>query len=207
MSEERKQQTPYSHVAACGAKDEATAPRTGASDAGLKDPAAEKKRGGGMSRREFARRAAIASAVASWVPVGAAAASAVPAVAAAVAPEPASSLPAGQAQQPPNLPKLTPEGQAEAEARFQAILARYGTRFSEEQKTDLRRLCTMAQPPLDRLRAYNIENGVSPALYLKPLVEREKKPATKASAAPPHVTASAASAPPAAKEPVAPKKP
>ena len=198
MSEERKQQTPCSHVAACGAKDEATAPRTGASDAGLKDPAAEKKRGGGMSRREFARRAAIASAVASWAPVGAAA-SAVPAVAAAaVAPEPASSLAAGQAQQPPNLPKLTPEGQAEAEARFQAILARYGTRFSEEQKTDLRRLCTMAQPPLDRLRAYNIENGVSPALYLKPLVEREKKPATKPSAA---------SAPPAAKEPVAPKKP
>ena len=208
MSEERKQQTPCSHVAACGAKDEATAPRTGASDAGLKDPAAEKKRGGGMSRREFARRAAIASAVASWAPVGAAAASAVPAVAAAaVAPEPASSLPAGQAQQPPNLPKLTPEGQAEAEARFQAILAQYGTRFSEEQKTDLRRLCTMAQPPLDRLRAYNIENGVSPALYLKPMVEREKKPATKPSAAPPRVTASAASAPPAAKEPVAPKKP
>jgi hypothetical protein len=38
----------------------------------------------------------------------------------------------------------------------------------------------MAQPPLDRLRAYNIENAVSPALYLKPLVEREKKPAMKA---------------------------
>jgi hypothetical protein len=124
-----------------------------------------------ISRREFARRAAIASAVASWAPV-----SAIPAV---------SSLPAAQSQPPLNLPKLSPEGQAEVEARFQAILGQYGTRFSEEQKTDLRRLCTMAQPPLDRLRAYAIENGISPALYLKPLVEREKKLA----------------APPAAKKP------
>jgi hypothetical protein len=118
----------------------------------------------GISRREFARRAAIASAVASWAPINAANSGPVS---------------AAQAPQPPNLPSLTPESQAEVDARVQAILSQYGSRLSEEQKIDIRRLCTMAQPPLDRLRAYNIENAVSPALYLKPLVEREKKPATK----------------------------
>jgi hypothetical protein len=151
----------------------------------------------GISRREFARRAAIASAVASWAPVNA-----VP-LTAAIAP---SSLPAKQAQQPPaNLPKLPPESQAEVEARFQAIVSEYGERFSDEQKADLRRLCTIVQPPLDRLRAYNVANGDGPGLYLKPLFEREKKPA----APPPAKTPAAPSpkSPPVAKAPDAAKKP
>jgi len=75
------------------------------------------------------------------------------------------------------MPKLSAEGQAEAEARLQAILSRYGSRFSDAQKADLRRLCFLAQPPLDHLRAYALKNWDGPALYLKPLVEREKKPA------------------------------
>jgi hypothetical protein len=129
-----------------------------------KAPVSEYSRSG-ISRREFARRAAIASALASWAPINAANAEL--------------SVPAPQAPQPQNLPRLTPESQAEVDARVQAILSQYGSRLSEDQKTDIRRLCTMAQPPLDRLRAYNIENAISPALYLKPLVEREKKPATK----------------------------
>ena len=122
----------------------------------------EKTTRAGMSRREFARRAAMASAVASLGPVNALHAG--------------PSARAQQTPQPPNMPKLSPEGQSEAEARLQTILAQYGTRFSEDQKTDLRRLCLLAQPPLDRLRAYAVENGDGPALYLKPLVEREKNP-------------------------------
>jgi hypothetical protein len=120
----------------------------------------EKKTRTSISRREFTRRAALASAVASFAPASAVNA-AVPAL--------------EQTQQPPNTPKLSPEGQTEAEARLQSILSQYGTRFSEDQKADLKRLCLLAQPPLDRLRAYAIENGDGPALYLKPLVEREKK--------------------------------
>jgi hypothetical protein len=81
------------------------------------------------------------------------------------------------------LPKLSAEGQAEAEARVQTILSRYGSRFSEAQKADIRRLCILAQPPLERLRAYALKNGDGPALYLKPLVEREKKPAAPAKSA------------------------
>jgi hypothetical protein len=114
-----------------------------------------------ISRREFARRAAIVSA-ASMVPGR------------TLTADPLASEP--KLPQAPGTPTLSPEGQAEAEARYQAILAVYPTRFSNEQKTDLRRLCFLAQEPLDHLRAYPIENGDGPALYLKPLVEREKQP-------------------------------
>ena len=120
----------------------------------------------GISRREFARRAALASALASVAPavLGTPAALPVP-----------PSVPAGEPQSA-DVPKLSPESRAEVEARTQTILNQYGSRFSEAQKTDLRRLCALAQPPLDRLRAYALENGDAPALYLKPLVEREKNP-------------------------------
>ncbi|MGB9466337.1 MAG: hypothetical protein WBR10_14605 [Candidatus Acidiferrum sp.] len=124
-----------------------------------------RKSGSSISRREFARRAAIVSAVSlvsqSSLPIHA-----------------ASTEPL--AQQPSDVRALSAEGQAEAEARYQAILAVYSPRFSDAQKTDLRRLCFMAQPSLDRLRAYSIENSDAPALYLKPLVEREKKTAPAA---------------------------
>ena len=143
---------------------------------------------GGISRREFARRAALASAVATVAPATALTATSSPldghaAVADAdrlsgAAKDGGHLLdPAGEApQQTPELAKLSPESRAEVEARVQAIFAQYGSRFSEEQKADIRRLCAVAQPSLDRLRAYALENGDGPALYLKPLVEREKNP-------------------------------
>jgi len=118
------------------------------------------KSGSHISRREFARRAAIVSAV-SMVPATTL---------------PGHSLTSALAvAQSPDASSLSPESQSEAEARYQAILGVYGSRFSDEKKADLRRLCFAAQPSLDRLRAYPLENGDSPALYLKPLVEREKK--------------------------------
>ena len=134
-----------------------------------------------LSRREFARRAALASAVASIVP-----AAAVAAPVSALVPSPGESStqnppppasPAAVAPQNslPNAPKLSPESQSEADARFQAILVLYGSRFSNEQKNDLHRLCSVVQPSLDHIRAYKIENGDGPALYLKPAYEREKK--------------------------------
>jgi hypothetical protein len=131
----------------------------------------DEKKNSGISRREFARRAAMASAAASLAPV-----EVLTAESAAASPAP---------QQTPEPPKLTPEGKVEVEARIHAILSQYGKRFTEEQKKDIRRLCALAQPPLDRLRDYAIENGDGPALYLKPLVEREKKPAARPAAAKP----------------------
>jgi len=79
-------------------------------------------------------------------------------------------------QQQPTSANLSPESQAEVESRIQAVLGEYGGRFSDAQKADVRRLCKEAQPMLDRLRAYRVENGDGPALYLRPLMEREKKP-------------------------------
>ena len=144
-----------------------------------REPSAPK----GISRREFARRAAVASAVAAVVPASALTSPSSPlnehaTVAAADRgghlSDPSSRL--SLDQQPTDLPKLSPESHAEVEARVQTILSQYGSRFSDAQKNDLRRLCHLAQPPLDRLRAYALENGDGPALYLKPLVEREKNP-------------------------------
>jgi hypothetical protein len=130
-------------------------------------PKPSSAKSGRISRREFARRAAIASALASVVP---ASTLSTPAAVAITSP------PSGPAQQATDLPKLSPEGHAEVEARIQSILSQYGSRFSDAQKADIRRLCNLAQPPLDRLRAYPLENGDGPGLYFKPLLEREKNP-------------------------------
>jgi len=129
------------------------------------------KKPGKISRREFARRAAFASAAASLSPSNLLQSETKP--------------PSPPAQQPANAPKLSPESQAEVDSRIQAILAQYGNRLSDVQKADIRRLATEAQPPLDRLRAFSTDNGDGPALYLKPLIEREKKPAPSAAPAKP----------------------
>ena len=118
-----------------------------------------------ISRREFARRAAFVSAAASLSP------SNLLSVESVATPEPA--------QQAASAPKLSPASQAEVDSRIQAILSQYGTRLSEAQKSDIRRLATEAQPPLDRLRAFPTTNGDGSALYLKPLIEREKKSVPK----------------------------
>ena len=118
------------------------------------------------SRREFARRAALLS---------------IGAPLAAANPVSGASFPSVSDDQqlpnlPPNFPKLSDQSRAEVEARYEAIVKQYSGRFSDQQKAELRRLSFLAQPPLDNLRAYQIHNGDSPALYLKPVVEREKKP-------------------------------
>lgn len=117
-----------------------------------------------LSRREFAQRAAMLSATASIVP---------PAVMLEV---PGKTSQHDQA--PPSVPKLSPEGQAEADARYQQILTLYGDRLNDEQKAQAKKMCVELQPTLDRIRAYKLDNGEAPALYLKPLYEREKKPPT-----------------------------
>ena len=135
-----------------------------------------------FSRREFARRAALGAASAAVLPISELVS---PAVAPREQSAPSSSgtAPQNPAQSLAPAPRLLPQSQAEAEARFQAILNQYGERFSEAQKNDLKRLCLFAQPGLDRIRAYAVSNGDLPALYLKPLVDRDKKPAAAASKA------------------------
>jgi hypothetical protein len=131
------------------------------------------KNGSAISRREFARRAAFVSAAASLSPTG------------LLRADSAASVPALQSA---NSPKLSAESQAEMESRLKAIFAQYGNRLSNAQKDDLKRLAHDAQLMLDRLRAYPTANEDSPGLYLKPLIERERKPTPKIAVAKPAVT-------------------
>jgi hypothetical protein len=124
----------------------------------------------GISRRQFARRAALLSASASIAP------------AASVFAEPLNEAAAQEAAAAH--PNLSAESQAEAEARYQQILSQYGGRFSAEEKASLREMNLVTQGSLDKVRAFSLENGDAPALYLKPLVEREKKPVQPPAAAP-----------------------
>lgn len=78
-------------------------------------------------------------------------------------------------QSTPSAPNLTPAGQAEVESRYQQILSLYGEHLDEAQKINIKRMCVELQPSLERIRAFKMDNGDAPALYLKPLVEREKK--------------------------------
>ena len=114
-----------------------------------------------ISRREFAQRAAILSATASFVP------------AKIIRPD-VSFDSASQAAQ--NAPKLTPAAQAEADFRYQQLLGLYSDRLDDAQKANIKRMCAELQPSLERLRNFKLENFEVPALYLKPLYERDRKP-------------------------------
>src|SRR5213595_306254 len=122
------------------------------------------KNGSAISRREFARRAAFVSAAASLSPAD-------------LLTRETPAFAAVSTLQTPSGPKLSPESQTEMESRLQAVFAQYGSRLNDAQKADLRRIAAEGQAALDRLRAYPSDNGDGPALYLKPLMEREKKPA------------------------------
>ena len=124
-----------------------------------------------INRREFARGAALLSA--AMVPAGIA------------FKEPAAAA-TGDAQLPEGAEKLSAESRVEAEARFQQLMSQYGSRFDSEEQKSVRDSCYGLQRSLERLRAFPLENGAAPAVYLKPLLEREKKPqsAPAAGAAP-----------------------
>ena len=62
---------------------------------------------------------------------------------------------------------LSPEAQAEVESKIQFILQKYGSRLNETQKADIQRLVKEGQKPLEKLRAYALENSDAPALVLR----------------------------------------
>lgn len=118
-----------------------------------------------LSRREFARRAAMLSATASLMPCE------------VVRVEAAERVSEQAAE---NAAKLTGASQTEADSRYQQILSLYSDRLDDAQKANVKRMCAELQPSLERLRSFKLENGEAPALYLKPFVERDKKPQPQA---------------------------
>ena len=114
----------------------------------------------GLSRREFARGATVAAAAIAANPgsvLGAATALSGSTEAAVSAPAQES---AGEK------PKLSAEAQAEVEAKVADILRRYGSKLSEEQKADVRRLVREVQAQLEALRGFPLANSDEPAAIL-----------------------------------------
>ncbi len=108
-----------------------------------------------LSRREFARRAAVAVTTAAVLPASL--------LSQETTPEPAAST----NQPPQSTTGLSPDLQAEGELKYQWIIQTYGKRLSEEQKQDLHRLVMEGQKPLAAFRAFPLENSNQPATVLK----------------------------------------
>lgn len=119
-----------------------------------------------LSRRDFARKAAIAAAGAAIAPNSLRA-----------APETVGNLANLAVQSPPSSP-FSAEDQAQVDARASAIFRKYGERLSLEQKDEIRRLSTELQKPLIRLRAYPLVNSSQPATVLKLVSDAKSAPAT-----------------------------
>ena len=56
-----------------------------------------------------------------------------------------------------------PPSSAEVEARIDWIFKKYGARLNDEQRADIRRIITTGQAGIDAMRAYPLDNSVSPA--------------------------------------------
>ena len=106
-----------------------------------------------LTRRDFARSAAIAAATAAMAP----------------------GIDAGKRLGTrPGLAGASAGGddaasarQAEIDARVAEVFRRYGDRLSAEQKTEVRRLVGELQKGLDKLRAYPLGNGDQPATVVR----------------------------------------
>jgi hypothetical protein len=108
-----------------------------------------------LSRREFARRAAVAATTAVVLPAS------LLSQETALKPTPSTDRP------PQPATTLSPELQAEGELKYQWIIQTYGKRLSEDQKQDLHRLVMESQKPLAAFRAFPLENSDQPATVFK----------------------------------------
>lgn len=104
-----------------------------------------------VSRRDFARSAALVAATAACLPADLLAAP-------ALSPPP----PTRQVDD-----KLPPESQAEVDTKVQAVFSKYGSRLSEAQKADVRRLLTEGQKGLDAMRKFPLDNADQPGNVMK----------------------------------------
>lgn len=108
-----------------------------------------------LTRRDFARTAALAAATAAVSPR----------LASAAAPAPRHGAASATAAR-----RVTDDAasarQAEIDARVAEVFRRYGDRLSPEQKTEVRRLTGDLQKALDKIRAYPLTNSDQPATVL-----------------------------------------
>ena len=110
---------------------------------------------GKFSRREFARRAALAAATTVVVPAALLSQETAP------KPNPAPDSSTQAATQ------LSPALQAEGELKYQWIIQNYGSRLTDAEKKDVHRLVMEGQKPLAAFRAFTLDNSDQPATVLK----------------------------------------
>jgi hypothetical protein len=108
-----------------------------------------------LSRREFARRAALAATTAVVVPAVL--------LSQETAPKPAPS----PGTPPQTAMELSPELKAEGELKYQWIIQKYGSRLTDAEKQDVHRLVMEGQKPLAAFRAFQLDNADQPATVLK----------------------------------------
>lgn len=104
-----------------------------------------------VSRRDFARRAALAAATAAIAPRD------------LVAQEQKT-----EPKRPPKeeTPKLSPGLHAEAEARIESLMRQYGDRLSDQQKSEVRKNITEGMEGVAKLRVFPLDNADEPATVL-----------------------------------------
>jgi hypothetical protein len=108
----------------------------------------------GLSRREFAKAAALTTA-------------------AVLVPSELLSQeqkPSPETAKPPGAAKLSAGSQAEAEMAYETLMRKYGQRFSDEQKSEIKRLAIQQQSSLDKLRAAAVSNADEPATVFQILI-------------------------------------
>ncbi len=115
------------------------------------------------SRRDFARAAALGTAALA-LPADVLAQQQKPAPEAAKAPAVKS--------EDAEMPKLSAASQAEADASYDLLIRKYGTRFTDAQKADLKRLVYQQQQGLDKVRAFDVTNADQPATVFQPEVKK-----------------------------------
>lgn len=69
---------------------------------------------------------------------------------------------------------LSPEAQAEVDGKIKEIFRKHGSKLSDEQKADIRKVMAETQGGLEKMRAFALDNGDQPATVLK-FIQEEKK--------------------------------
>ena len=63
--------------------------------------------------------------------------------------------------------KLSPAARAEVEMKINSIYRKYGDRLNDEQKIDIRKAMAETQSGLEKMRAFQLENGDLPATIFR----------------------------------------
>lgn len=111
-----------------------------------------------ISRRKFTMGAAVA-ATAVLLPGG----------------EAQAASPLAEQAQSETATKLSPGARAEVDMKVKEIFRKYGSRLSDEQKADIKKVMADTQDGLEKMRSFVLTNGDQPAAVFQLYREGENK--------------------------------